>query len=101
MKIPKTVTIDSLEYAVHIEERSHLDTKYDGIIEYAQQKIFLIASADGYMAQTFLHECIHGMLHALGYEDHDEKLINGLSCQLYRLIKDNPELFKDETDDKA
>ena len=35
------------------------------------------------------------MLFALGYsaDEHDEKLINGLSRQLFQLVQDNPEVF--------
>lgn len=96
VNIPKTVTIGGVEYRVVIEPASKLDKKNDGSIDYSGQTIDLEScSGPDYTKRIFLHECIHGMMYALGMHSgsHNEELVDGLSHQLYQLIKDNPEMF--------
>jgi len=38
----------------------------------------------------------HGIFEHLGYNEHDEKLIDGLANALYMIIEDNPKMFEKE-----
>lgn len=94
MKIPSETVISGITYTVNITDRLSLGSDYGGEICYGQQEINIRPMATECQDVIFLHECIHGMLKALGYEEHDEKLVDGIAHQFYMWIKDNPEIFK-------
>lgn len=93
MNIPKSVIISGIPYAVIIEPDSTLEKALGGQILYEHQTITINDFGNETTKVVFLHECVHGMLHALGIADQDETHIRGLGMQLYQLIKDNPEMF--------
>ncbi len=94
MKIPSKVLINGIPYKVSETNNLQLGLNYGGEIFYNEQEINIRPSSNECKEITFLHECIHGMLHSLGYEKHDEKMVDGLAHQLFMLIKDNQEMFK-------
>lgn len=94
INIPKKIKINGIPYKVNVTENIKLGINYGGEILYGDQEINIRPMGNEMKEIVFLHECVHGMLEALGYEKHDEKLIDGLSHQLFMLINDNPEVFK-------
>lgn len=94
MKIPSEVLINGVPFTVMVTDKISLGLDYGGEICYGQQEINIRPMAPECQKVIFLHECVHGMLDSLGYEKHDEKLVDGIAHQLYMLIKDNPEIFK-------
>lgn len=96
MKIPNAVKIGGIEYAVTNISQTGLDVQREGSISYREQMITICDTGKEYAKITFLHECIHGMLEALGLykENENENLIDGLAHQLYQLLEDNPSLMK-------
>lgn len=95
MKIPSNVTIAGIPYAVDVvtSKATALATKFAASIDYEGQIITVGEQAPASMEISFWHECIHGMMHALGLEEHDEKLVDGLAHQMYLLRKDNPDML--------
>lgn len=95
MKIPNEVIINSIPYKVNVVSSLKLGTDYAGEIFEMDQEINIREfSGNDMMNVSFLHECIHGMLHSLGYTEHDEKLVDGLAHQLYAFFIDNPQIFE-------
>jgi hypothetical protein len=97
MKIPESVKINGVSHTVTIEPDSELNPSLSGAISHWKQTITLTNGALPWVKKTFLHECVHGMLYALGngHDEHDEKQVDGMASQLLRLIEDNPEMFKE------
>lgn len=95
MTIPESVRIAGIDFDVDIAENTDLEVKNQGTLNTLTATITLLDCAPKEMMCTFLHECFHAMLFAIGYSsgEHDEKLINGLSRQLFQLAQDNPEIF--------
>ena len=95
MKIPSNVTIAGIPYAVDLvtPKAAALSTKFAASIDYEGQTITIGEQAPASMEISFWHECIHGMMNALGLEDHDEKLVEGLAHQMYLFRKDNPDML--------
>ena len=96
MQIPESVRIAGFDYEVSVAAATDLDIKNQGALNTLNGTITLLECIPEEMMCTFLHECIHAMLFALGYsaDEHDEKLINGLSRQFFQLAQDNPEMFE-------
>jgi len=96
MRIPKSVRIAGLDYAVERVSQTGLELQAEGHINYREQLITLCDTGQAYAKVTFLHECLHGMLEALGLTEanQDERLIDGLAHQLYQLLEDNPQMFR-------
>jgi len=103
MQIPESVRIAGFDYEVNITEATDLDIKNQGTLNSLNSTITLLECAPKEMMCTLFHECVHAMMFALGYsaDEHDEKLINGLSRQPFQLVQDNPEMFErvDDGDD--
>ena len=95
MTIPESVRIAGFDYDVNITEATDLDIKNQGTLNSLNSTITLLECAPKEMMCTLFHECVHAMMFALGYsaDEHDEKLINGLSRQQFQLVQDNPEIF--------
>ncbi len=70
-----------------------LEPAYSGRIDYNAQQITLIKGAREATKRALWHECVHGMLEALGMREHDEQLVDGLAHQLLLFVKDNPAMF--------
>lgn len=103
MMVPDKVMINGIQYEVCISEDKHelLEMRYSGRIDYHAQKIAIKQGGPEAMKVSLLHECMHGMLNALGVQGdkHDEHLVQGLANQIYLLIKDNPEMLRDGPQD--
>lgn len=99
MEIPDCVKIGGVPYEVYISEDKHdlLELTYCGRIDYGAQRIALRKCGPDAMKISLLHECLHGMLNALGLcsDKHDEQLIDGLAHQLLLLLRDNPEMLRE------
>lgn len=97
MRIPESVKIGGITYDVQrpgICSDSSGGT--EGLITYAKQLIEVRADLKGeYADLTFLHELVHGIYRHAGWEQ-DEKAVDTLSTALHMVIKDNPDLFKQE-----
>ena len=96
MRIPASVQISGIPYAVKIipTEANALANKFAASIDYEGQTIAIGEQAAESMRVSFWHECIHGMMNALGLDDHDEKLVEGLAHQMFLFTKDNPDVFR-------
>ena len=101
MTIPDTVHIGGLPYIVTRVPPSTLGEQREGFISYREQRITLVDADTDYAKITFLHECLHGMLEALGLTEanQDERLVDGLAHQLYQLLEDNPQLLAQGAED--
>lgn len=67
-----------------------------GMIDFIDQKIYIKKDmSQAKVANTKMHEAIHGILDQLGYSDlnDDEHFVNVLSYALVKLINDNPKEF--------
>ena len=90
--IPEKIKIGAIPYAVSYPP--DLDTKLTGEIDYLRQTIKLRAQMGAETTRVvLLHEVVHGMLFALGYYEHDEKLVDGLAHMLAQVSDENPALF--------
>ena len=96
MRIPASVQISGIPYAVEVipTKANALSTKFSASIDYEGQTIAIGEQASESMKVSFWHEVIHGMMNALGLDDHDEKLVEGMAHQMYLFVKDNPEVFQ-------
>ena len=85
MQIPKVVTIGGLKFKVKRVPITELEVAKEGEIHFRDQTITICDTGTEYVNITFLHECIHGFMEALGMDisKHDEQLIDGLAHQLY------------------
>ena len=103
MTIPESVRIAGFDYDVSIAEATDVEIKNQGTLHTLAGTITLLECAPKEMMCTLFHECVHARMFALGYsaDVHDEKLINGLSRQLFQLVQDNPAMFErvDSEDD--
>ena len=96
MKIPKKVKIGGLTYTVEITKNLDLgNANYAAEIVYSDLAIRIRPQAKERMEADLLHEIVHGIYRRLGYEEHDERVIEELAQSLYALIKDNPKMFKE------
>lgn len=88
MQIPKTVTIGGLKFKVVRVKPSELEVAKEGEIHFRDQIITICDAGTEYTNVSFLHECIHGFMEALGMsiQTHDEQLIDGLAHQLYEFL---------------
>ena len=101
MKIPEKIKIGGKTYAVEITNNLSLGSvNYSGEIDYSNLAIRICPSAQEKMESDFIHEMIHGIYSFLGYSEHDEKKIDELANVLYAVIKDNPEMFAMEVQEK-
>jgi Zn-dependent peptidase ImmA (M78 family) len=100
MKIPEKVRIGNIDYAVRYEERLNNGSNLAyGHINYDKALIRIDADLKDEQGkfQTLLHEILHGLakFFELSVEE-DEDTIEKLAKGLHMLIKDNPEMFKDD-----
>lgn len=64
-----------------------------GLCDYKKQTITLQPDMHPMAERLVLwHELIHAMLFQLGYNDHDEKLVDGLAHYIVSVLVDNPRL---------
>lgn len=98
MQIPKKIKIGALTYTVEITD--NLDggsANCSAEISYRDLAIRVCPMARARMETSFLHEVVHGMADALGFIDHNERLVDSMSQLLYQIIQDNPEMFQPDS----
>ena len=85
-----------MTFLVYTEPQAELGNTNCGTFNPFTNVITIMERAPEQMFHTLLHECVHGMLYALGYhsDEHDEKLVDGLAYQLFMLVKDNKAMFE-------
>jgi len=91
MIIPKVATIGGLKFRVKRVVPSELEVAKEGEINFREQTITICDAGTEYTNISFLHECIHGFMEALGITvaNHDEVLVDGLAHQLYEFLTEN------------
>jgi hypothetical protein len=97
MNIPDKVKIGGFDYSVVRRQRVNKgDIDVVGEIFYDQCEIAIrsgIEEAPDYADMVFLHECVHGIMYAVGLEQSDEIFVERFSKGLQMFIKDNPKMF--------
>lgn len=99
MNIPESVKIGWRNYTIEQGEHRSGDNGGDlyGEITYEKRHIFLYDKMDEDEKNvTLLHEITHGILFNMGsLLRTDELFITALTENLYQVMKDNPNMFKD------
>lgn len=100
MILPEHVNILYKKYAIGTENHMRDDNGAElyGQINYLEQTITLSnASSLEQKKATLIHEIVHGIdeLYGIGLK---EKQVEKLGNALYVLIRDNPEMFREETE---
>lgn len=95
MNIPDKIKVGGKVYTVTVTNRLDMGPDYSAEILYSQQEINLRPAAPEAQEASLLHELFHAMLAHLGYQEHDEKLVEGLANTLHMIAKDNPGLFSE------
>jgi len=96
MNIPKKIKIGGKIYKIKQTNNLVSGLGYSGEIIYNDLVINIRPCSNGKMKHILLHEMFHGIFEHLGYNEHDEKLIDGLANALYMIIEDNPKMFEKE-----
>ena len=101
MKMPKSIRIMGVDY--EIKEVEHLDDGkclLAGQISYKDSEIRILKNDQSLQNKeiTLLHEMFHGLCDSLDLKiiNDNESHIDMLARGLYQVIKENPEMFKDE-----
>ena len=103
MKIPNSVRIGGIEYAIEYKEnvRSGKQLCY-GVIHYDDSTITLSTSdGAGHQQQclTLWHEILHGILeHASHHIADEEEVVEIISKGIYQVLQDNERRFFDIAD---
>lgn len=67
-------------------------TEY-GLCDYKKQRITLQPEMHPVVERLVIwHELVHAMLFQLGYNEHDERLVDGLAHYIVSVLVDNPRL---------
>lgn len=94
MKIPESVRIGGVEYAVKYEPNVRVDSSLCyGKIDYCESEIYL-STTDGTGHQmrciTLLHEILHGIRNHSGIViENEEEVVDMFAKGLYQLLQDN------------
>jgi len=94
MRIPKSVKVGGVTYGVSIIESCPTCTDCGGVINTEDSTIAIKQVGQQRMEHVLLHEIVHALYKHLGYDEHDEKLIDGLAAALHAVIVDNPGMFE-------
>lgn len=94
MKIPDSIRIGGVEYAITKEPNVRLDDRICyGAINYSASKIALSETdCEGHqiMCVTLLHEILHGIRHHAGLEiKNEETVVDMFAKGLYQVLQDN------------
>lgn len=93
MKIPDTIRINGIDYAVVMRDslddgQSVLCGRIDNL-----QNVIELSSRYGYQSQcvTFWHECLHGIEYINGLQlgEDKEKIIDTFAYGVYQILQDN------------
>lgn len=103
MKIPETVRIGGVDYAVEVSENVRMGNNICyGTIDYTESLI-LLSSTDSTGHQhrciTLWHEILHGIFeHACIHPKNEEEVVEVLSRGIYQVLQDNGRAFFDIKD---
>lgn len=100
MRITDRVKIGGIKYRVKSKSLIANNPDCDGQITYSGQLIELRSDMDkhsDYAKGVFLHEILRGIFEHCGIEQ-DENIVNRLAAALYMTMKDNPNIFKEDSD---
>lgn len=96
MKIPKTLKICGMNWAVEVNRDVANEGQCYGSMHFTYQKIYLDPNTTPQKhEQTLLHEILHTAWanHGLGQrkelKDFEEQIVDALSQGLYQVLKDN------------
>ncbi len=97
MNIPEKVRVAGYTYEVQRPEGSFVDgtTACDGI-HTPHETVIKVAQRGNaaYQNTVFLHELIHAIDYAYCGGEQEEKFVEQFAKGLYKVITDNPEIFK-------
>ncbi len=96
--IPHTVKVAGIKYIVH--EVKGINERFNtlGQVNYCKGTIELDSDlCEDKKEQVFVHELVHAIFEAAGYEEQDEDQVNRLGIVLHQVFKDNKFLFWNET----
>jgi len=97
VKLPKSILIGPYPIAVRGVVDMSEDMECIGDYNSHYQRIRLDTGLKGIrMAETLLHEILHGIYYAYGLVDSDEeeKIVSLMSTGLFKVLMDNPELLQ-------
>ncbi|GKT04508.1 hypothetical protein [Furfurilactobacillus entadae] len=93
MRVPSVVNVMGIKYKVRYEDVPVADgITVWGYTEFDQALIVLKRDmAKQKIAQTFIHELTHAMIHEMGDDEHsnDETIVNPLGNVIYQVMKEN------------
>ena len=103
MEIPQKIRIGSYDYDVKLEDKTLVlnAVQCKGMIDYEYHKINIdtgIQDKQG-QEQTFLHEAIHGIVNTRSLDldnSNEETIVDEIAMGLHQVIRDNPNIFKEE-----
>jgi len=103
MKLPKTVKIGGLNFAIKLADEPIVleeqgEKEHGGLIDYGTTTITLYKGfSDEYLELILLHEIIHGIWEHMTIDssvDEEETVVSKLANGLHQVLKDNKDLFK-------
>lgn len=95
MAIPNEVKIGGKKYTVSVTEYLISGTRDTSAeIDFRASAIRVTPQEEQKMKTDFIHELVHGILDHLGYDEHDEQLVDGIANTLFAINVDNPGLFE-------
>ena len=105
MKIPKSIRISGIDYAVkQVDDLNNGTNMLNGRIDYLESEIYLNRKY-GHQNKcvTLLHEIIHGILHHSNIDlgETEEKIIDILAYGIYQVLQDNGRKFFDIVESDA
>lgn len=100
MKIPESIRIGGVDYAVEYEENVILgDNLCYGSIDYEESKIHLSKTRGAghqHRCITLWHEILHGIRNHAGLEiENEEAVVDMFAKGIYQVLQDNGGLFFD------
>lgn len=92
MQEERKINILGINHTIEYTDIVDGDKNVLGMIDYHQGKIYIKEGLGKEIEESvIIHECIHGLLSALGHDElsEDEKLVTQLDNGIYQLFKEN------------
>ncbi|MGM0807501.1 MAG: hypothetical protein ACQET8_22610 [Bacillota bacterium] len=94
--IPTTVNVAGVNY--NVVEKEYIEIyggrNYQGSCKYADGLIEVLSDLHSdKKEQVFIHELVHAVFEAAGFDEQDEDMVNRLGIVLYQVLKDNKLYF--------
>ena len=101
MKIPKTIRIGSCDNIIEFTDNDLVSNHKEcyANINYDKHKITINSKlGDNQQNElSLLHELFHGIIHERNLEvDNEELVVEELARGMHQVIRDNPNMFKEE-----